>query len=107
MGRDEWFWMAVKLSGSVTALFQSLRLGSNARNRGNQHPHKHDGSQSRGHGVWARLNCARKFCVALTIARDRQHFFGRIAGCAVGTLPRCNELNRKFQVSCALSSFEV
>ncbi|KAG0584993.1 hypothetical protein KC19_3G249300 [Ceratodon purpureus] len=96
--------MAVKLSGSVTALFQSLRSGANGRREGSE---QHEGSQSKGRGVWARLNCARKLCVAVSIAGDRQHFFGRIAGLAVGTLPKCNELSRKPRVSCALSSFEL
>jgi hypothetical protein len=107
-------WMAVKLSGSVTALFHSLRSGSNARNQKTHHQQQHQqkqkqkqGSQSRAHGVWAQLNCARKLCAAVSLARDRQHFFGRIAGIAVGTLPRCTELSHKSHVSCALSSFEV
>lgn len=104
--------MAGKLSGSVTALFQStFRSGSNARNQGNQGnqgTQPVEKTQSRGHGVWARLKSAKKFCVAVSLARDRQHFFGRIAGFAAGTLPRFHEFkSRKCQVSCALSSFEV
>jgi len=86
----------VKLSGSVTALFQSFRSGcSNAANQPVQ-----EKSQSRG--VWSRLKSVKKLCAAVNLASDRQHFFGRIAGLAAGTLK-----SRRCQVSCALSSFEV
>lgn len=97
--------MAVKLPGSVTALFQSLRYSSNAKH----HQQLQPGSTFSSHGAWTRLKRTGGLCFPGNIAKDRQDFFGRIVGLAAPfTVPRSIALDQKsLQVSCALSSFEV
>ncbi|XP_024380955.1 protein EARLY STARVATION 1, chloroplastic isoform X1 [Physcomitrium patens] len=97
--------MAVKLPGSVTALFQSLRYSSNAKH----HQQLQPGSTFSSHGAWTRLKRTGGLCFPGNIAKDRQDFFGRIVGLAAPfTVPRSIALDQKsLQVSCALSSFEL